>query len=1355
MGQNELKTKLLVDRLATEFESSLRADANISIETVLASAPENLQSDPDAMAELFRELLATDVGFRMAKGEAVTASAYIERFADYQDVVAETMSNDGTVGITQLDDTDRGVAETQVASRLPADLKCESDFALPHSFGRYELRQLLGRGGMGAVYLARDTKLDRNVAIKFPEFARNLDRAKQAIERFHREARSMANVEHPNLCPIFDVGEFDGRVFLTMSYVEGTTLADRLPDGQSLEPREAIRIVERLADAVQVAHDAGIVHRDLKPANVMMNSRNEPILMDFGLATRDQELDSGLTSEGMVLGSPAYMAPEQVAAAHDQIGPRTDVYALGVILYQLLCGRRPYDGPGLAVLGDISAGKLPPRPSKVANVGRKLEAICFKAMAPELNKRYGRASELRDALLQVGDGVTNRVKASPGMRSAVIVAGVLLLFTAAGFSVHRAFTRDHNLDAVDAKVTEFDFLSASYSVLEGNETRQTSIVELARNNIDAAETVEVALAGDTATAGSDFTAGSVTVHFAEGESIRPVPIELLGDTAVEFDESLRLSLTHFTGPGQPGTTHPETTLTIQTDDAFVDFGELTGQSNGAVTACGIRISLDSGDILGDLDGNLLASTITADSQVFRDRFSVGSLRQQIFPALRLEDVSETDVVLEFSERLPTGASLIIVDLDGNAQCTIQIDQKPPAGVPEQIATRSVGGETFPGFDPETGLLTSQGIPSNDEGTVFNLSGASTIRIKSGGSGGYTRAAVFLPVFDRAPETAEDQRDPGNQVWFNHHAANPDLQLHEQTEQRANASTAQKFTSDQYEWTMPTELRFQGSEQPAVSAVSVSSGGRMMAMATWRHETDSMDIVVSSLTADDETWTSPSPLSSIINTSMNDESPALSDDGRILVYASDRSEGYGFYDLWMAERESVDAPFNEPVNLGPDINSSGSDAAPWLSADGLTLMYHSENPEGYGKLDLWMCRRNSVKESFEQPKNIGAAVNTEEDEFDGVLSADGTVLVHGFGDKGLRLRTRLSPSEEFGDAVLLPFTGVLSSARQAFIFEDTVYFSARIDNDLRTLIARRVRKSDSARELTDGSAAQMFTSDRYQWTGPQLVVFQDRGMWHETQDPFVSSDGQEFYVRTWNIPDERFDLHVSRRVKDGTTWGTLEPIPSPIGYPSNQRQPAISSDGLTLVFASDRNGSLGRYDIWFAQRDNLSAPFAEPFNAGSNVNSDKTECNPRLSEDGLTLLFVSYRSDGKGSADLWMCRRDSVTAPFHPAQNLSTVNTSGHEDYFALSSDGTVLLVRGDEFRMYTHQPETDSFIGPARFMPQLEGQRISGFSLSADSKTFYFSCKLDELERQQIWMSQLVSATEPRSQRTSPKHEGN
>lgn len=260
--------------------------------------------------------------------------------------------------------------------------------------GRYRILKKLGQGGMGSVFLAHDEELDRQVALKVPHLP--LGDA-GALERFLREARAAATLSHPNLCPVYDFGRESATPFLAMAYVEGEPLSETLRRGP-LPPAEAAELVRRVAVAVEEAHARGVIHRDLKPSNIMLTPRGEPVVMDFGLARRSSAGDSRLTHSGMVLGTPAYMPPEQAEGDTATIGPRSDVYSLGAILYECFTGRPPFEGSVGQVLAQVLT-RQPPAPSSLRpGLDPCLEAVCLKALAKKPADRYASMRDFADAL---------------------------------------------------------------------------------------------------------------------------------------------------------------------------------------------------------------------------------------------------------------------------------------------------------------------------------------------------------------------------------------------------------------------------------------------------------------------------------------------------------------------------------------------------------------------------------------------------------------------------------------------------------------------------------------------------------------------------------------------------------------------------------------------------------------------------------------------------------------------------------------------------------------------------------------------------------------------------------------------
>jgi tetratricopeptide (TPR) repeat protein len=265
----------------------------------------------------------------------------------------------------------------------------------------YDVEMVIGQGGMGVVFRARHLRLGRSVALKMllaGSYAGPQERA-----RFRREAEAVAVLRHPNVVQVYDVGDADGRPYFTMEFMEGGSLAQKLA-GVPQPAREAAQLLATLADAVEAAHQSGVIHRDLKPGNVLLTADGTPKISDFGLARR-RDNDGGLTRTGAPLGTPSYMAPEQAAGQVHAVGPATDVYALGAILYELLTGRPPFRAETGAETVQQVIYQDPAPPARLnARVPRELETICLKCLHKDPERRYLSAAALADDLNRFRDG---------------------------------------------------------------------------------------------------------------------------------------------------------------------------------------------------------------------------------------------------------------------------------------------------------------------------------------------------------------------------------------------------------------------------------------------------------------------------------------------------------------------------------------------------------------------------------------------------------------------------------------------------------------------------------------------------------------------------------------------------------------------------------------------------------------------------------------------------------------------------------------------------------------------------------------------------------------------------------------
>ena len=287
---------------------------------------------------------------------------------------------------------------------------------------RYEIHKRIGRGGMADVFLARDLLLDRQVAVKvlFPEFAIDPN----FVERFRREAQAAANLSHPNIVNVYDWGKYSGTYFITMEYVQGRTLAEILRTNRQLTAKQAAEIASEVAAALGFAHEAGLAHRDIKPANILIGSNGQVKVADFGIArAMNAPTESNLTQAGAVMGTASYFSPEQAQGA--QPDPRSDLYSLGIVMYEMVAGRPPFTGENPVSIAYKQVHD-PPQPLNqiVADIPRPFEAIIAKLLAKDPKLRYPSAHALRDDLRRFrnGEQVQALVSAVAGSQARTAVA---------------------------------------------------------------------------------------------------------------------------------------------------------------------------------------------------------------------------------------------------------------------------------------------------------------------------------------------------------------------------------------------------------------------------------------------------------------------------------------------------------------------------------------------------------------------------------------------------------------------------------------------------------------------------------------------------------------------------------------------------------------------------------------------------------------------------------------------------------------------------------------------------------------------------------------------------------------------
>ncbi|HMF11916.1 MAG TPA: serine/threonine-protein kinase [Gemmataceae bacterium] len=380
-----------VDRACDEFEEAWKRGERPELKAFAKDL------DTPVGKVLLRELLKVELAYRVERGERPTAEEYTAIFPEHDKLIAAVFAE-------AADKVGRGEQPTTPPSSSaidPGSLAPSEPPAVLESIGRYKVIRRLGGGTYGDVYLAHDGVMDRQVAVKVPS-ARLLatDRAR---EEFLREARSVARLQHEGIVRAHDFGEAEGHCYIVFEFIDGESLADRIkPERlatQPLPPEEAARIVAAVAEALHYAHLQEMFHRDVKPANILLDRQGRPKLTDFGQAVREADLAG---QRGLLVGTLLYMSPEQVRREGHHSDGRIDIYSLGVVLYELLCGRRPFEATEVDELIDQIKHReaKPPRQVK-DSIPRELERVCLKALSKNIKDRFTTAKDVAEELRRI------------------------------------------------------------------------------------------------------------------------------------------------------------------------------------------------------------------------------------------------------------------------------------------------------------------------------------------------------------------------------------------------------------------------------------------------------------------------------------------------------------------------------------------------------------------------------------------------------------------------------------------------------------------------------------------------------------------------------------------------------------------------------------------------------------------------------------------------------------------------------------------------------------------------------------------------------------------------------------------
>ena len=378
----------LLARIRRDQSAQWQAGRRVLVESYFEQHPALRQHERYAVDLIYSEMLLRD-----QFGETVRIEEYSQRFPQYTPQLRRQLEFDSLLNVgTQAP----AVGDDAFIGKVDESSIFFPGVALPHlpTIPGYEVLEPVGRGGRGIVFKARQLSLDRVVALKVLFDDAILSR---------REAESAGRLNHPNIVSVFDFGQYAGHCFIAMEYVDGQNLQQNLSQHQ-FTPRSAAQLIETLARALHTAHQAGIVHRDLKPANILLTTHGAPKIADFGLAKRLGSSDS-VAPRGTIIGTIAYMAPEQAAGLSDQVGVAADIYALGAILYELLAGRSPFRGETFfETLRKVETQQPPSLRRCQPRVPADLETICLKCLEKQPGRRFASAEALADDLRSWLDG---------------------------------------------------------------------------------------------------------------------------------------------------------------------------------------------------------------------------------------------------------------------------------------------------------------------------------------------------------------------------------------------------------------------------------------------------------------------------------------------------------------------------------------------------------------------------------------------------------------------------------------------------------------------------------------------------------------------------------------------------------------------------------------------------------------------------------------------------------------------------------------------------------------------------------------------------------------------------------------